>query len=160
MGGKPRVKPKSPEVGIKVTMEPGVDNEPLERCFSCFRQTAYWYTPKDVACCRTCARWLTPGEVPTKQQWIDKANRIVKGLRKPMEHWDKLASRHVVETIIRGAFHYTDERSVVGAMAQRRLLEIAEHEAPGDFVSTLVDRDRCIAGFSQLLDEIFGGEDE
>ena len=59
-----------------------------EECCRCFKPTAFWYTPKDVACCQACAKLMTADDVPTKDVWFDaavarakarKATRILAG---------------------------------------------------------------------------------
>lgn len=54
-------------VGIEVTKDP--DGGAVERCFRCFRRTAFWYGPKDVACCPGCATLVTDKAVPSKEMW-------------------------------------------------------------------------------------------
>lgn len=47
----------------------------IENCCFCRNPTAFWYKPKDVACCLECAANAEPGDVPDKQTWC-KRERI------------------------------------------------------------------------------------
>ena len=48
---------------------------------------------------------------------------------KPMDHWDHLAKKLVVEILVSSA-HSLDEKSIVGKLASARLLELAQAESP------------------------------
>jgi len=57
---------------MAIDLAPDPDNAPgrvREHCCFCFRPTAHWYAPKDVAVCISCAEVRDPAEVPTKAQW-------------------------------------------------------------------------------------------
>lgn len=56
---------------VTVEHEPmEISVEPYEHCCKCERETAYWYTPKDVPLCRECAVGLEDADIPTKAQWF------------------------------------------------------------------------------------------
>ena len=44
----------------------------LENCCLCEKPTAFWYEPKDVACCPTCAETATHESLPSKKEWCDR----------------------------------------------------------------------------------------
>lgn len=54
---------------ITVVREPEEFGRPTERCAFCWRRTAYWYEPKDVAVCRECAKKVSAKDVPSKAEW-------------------------------------------------------------------------------------------
>lgn len=64
---------------IEVTLEdPDVGSLDLERCCLCRAPTAYWYAPKDVACCQACAKSATPDRLPSKKEWCDRERALTK----------------------------------------------------------------------------------
>jgi hypothetical protein len=66
-------------MSIKVVRETGpVSLMDCEECFRCFKRTAFWFEPKDVACCQQCAVLCTVDDVPTKQVWFDAARARTK----------------------------------------------------------------------------------
>lgn len=72
---------------------------------------------------------------------------------KPFQHWQDLADELVIENLVRAAGQ-TDERSLVGYLAHKRLMELAEAENPTLFQRVLAQRDRCHAGFRNIMQEI------
>lgn len=54
---------------ITVVREPEEFGRPTERCAFCWRRTAYWFEPKDVAVCPICARTVKAKDVPSKAEW-------------------------------------------------------------------------------------------
>ena len=137
-------------VGIHVTRDP--DDVAIERCCNCRRKTAFWYTPKDVACCQTCASELCHDDVPSKDEWWPVPKNLC---GKPMSHWEAVARRDIIELLIRAA--YTgDNRSASGGIVRARLIELAKMEDPVLLEEVLDERFRCIEGFSRIMKDILG----
>lgn len=50
----------------------------LERCCFCRTKTDYWHQKNDVACCQPCAETHEESDLPTKEQWCRKEDRLNK----------------------------------------------------------------------------------
>lgn len=91
----------------------------------------------------------------------DTFEQIVQGRKsfnnKPIWHWEAEAEELVVELILRAAFQHTDNTSLIGYIARKRLLSIAVTENPTLFMKVLSSRDRCFRGFDNILKSIING---
>ena len=78
---------------------------------------------------------------------------------KPLSYWQAQADELVVESILRAALQYTDQRhpSIIGYLAGKRLLEIARTESPTLFQKVMATRARCLEGFARIMQNIVGG---
>jgi len=87
-------------------------------------------------------------------------DEIIRGKKqfngKPFSHWQAAANELVIESIIRAALHGTDERSLIGHIVRRRLMEIAHTENTTLAQKILHKRDRILGGFAVMLTRILG----
>lgn len=83
---------------------------------------------------------------------------VIKGRKKfngkSFEHWESLAEEHVIEAVVRAALHNSDPRSLIGYIAAKRLMEIAEKRNPTILGTVLAQRDLCIRGFHRIMRSI------
>jgi hypothetical protein len=71
----------------------------------------------------------------------------------PFSYWQSQADELAVELIVRSA-ESTDSRSLIGHLARKRLLEIAQAENPTVYEKVLASRDACMRGFVKILGEV------
>jgi hypothetical protein len=82
---------------------------------------------------------------------IDKRKRFN---GKPFSHWQREADELVVELILRAALQHTDPTSIIGHIARKRLLEIAQAENPILVKKVLAVRSACLAGFQRIMQNV------
>lgn len=73
---------------------------------------------------------------------------------KPFSHWQTLADELAVELMIRAALQHTDDTSIIGYLARRRLLEIARTENRSVYDRMLKSRETCLRGFTLIMQSI------
>jgi len=69
---------------------------------------------------------------------------------KPFSHWEDEAEELVIETLLRSS-HNFDQRSLIGHLASKRLMEIATKENPTLVERVLAQKDRCLQGFQTIM---------
>lgn len=74
--------------------------------------------------------------------------------RKPFSHWQAEADELVVELILRAALQHTDPTSIIGFMARKRLLAIAQAENPTLVKKVLAVRAACRTGFQRIMQSV------
>lgn len=79
---------------IRLEKEPVDPGPPYEACCFCRAPTAYWtkiaarQPGEQVACCQACARTHKVPEVPTKEAWFEKEERLSEPVRpRPRPMW-------------------------------------------------------------------------
>ncbi len=95
----------------------------------------------------------------TPKQW----DKLIEGAasknalfnKKPIRYWRAQADELVMELLVRAAYHQTDEHSIIGHLARKRLVEIAKAENKTLFKKILQERQRSMAGFKRIMREIF-----
>ena len=70
---------------------------------------------------------------------------------KPLKHWQREARKLVMDSLVRSM---TGGISIIHAMANARLLEIAKAEDPEMLDEVLAERDRCVSGFKLIMQDI------
>lgn len=73
---------------------------------------------------------------------------------KPIEHWQREATKLVIDQLVRASM--VDTRSVIGAAASKRLLELAQAESPELYQETLTERARCQVGLATVMNAMLG----
>lgn len=68
------------------------------------------------------------------------------------KHWQRKADELVVESLVRAA--ECDDRSLIGALAKARLLELARQESSEIYNDVLEHRDRCRENLGEILSDI------
>lgn len=63
-------------MSLEVTHDGTTRFEPAEHCCLCRVLTRYWYTPKDVVVCQQCAKTAKETDLPTKEEWFAKEERL------------------------------------------------------------------------------------
>jgi hypothetical protein len=74
--------------------------------------------------------------------------------------WQAMADELVVESIVRAALKFSGPHegySIVQELASKRLMEIAKAESPALVEKVLGERDRCLEGFSRLMEAVTTG---
>lgn len=74
-------------------------------------------------------------------------------LGKPMSHWEHEAKKLVVEILVRGYINL-DTRSIIGELASKRLMELANAENPETVKEVLETRARFAAGMAAIINDI------
>lgn len=69
---------------------------------------------------------------------------------KPVEHWERMATELVIDSLIRGSMLNT-EHNPVARQASQRMLELAKAESPELFLKVLDERARCQAGLQAVV---------
>lgn len=75
---------------------------------------------------------------------------------KPYKHWKDKADEHVMESLVRAAYHNTCSQSLIGYIACKRLLAIAEAMDPDLLKATLKQREKCLSGFATIVVNALG----
>ena len=93
---RPGEAPDGPVAAMTIPLEKEDDVEmPFERCCFCRKPTPWWTklprrTPgAQVACCQACSQERKHKDVPTKDEWCDKEERLMRVVRlkpPPREH--------------------------------------------------------------------------
>lgn len=68
---------------------------------------------------------------------------------KTKAHWEREAHKLVVETLLRSS--EMDKRSVIGALAAKRLYELAKAEDPEVLAELEIQRDNCRESIGLIL---------
>lgn len=75
---------------------------------------------------------------------------------KPYKYWKDKADEHVMESLVRAAYHNTCSQSLIGYIACKRLLAIAEAMDPDLLKATLKQREKCLSGFATIVVNALG----
>lgn len=79
-----------------------------------------------------------------------KCRRFYNG--KPFEHWQRMADKLVIETLVRAA--NPDATSIVIMLACEKLTHLAKALDPVIYAEVCDERDRCMSGLAALMGEI------
>ena len=72
---------------------------------------------------------------------------------KPFSHWEQMADELVIEQLVRAA-NLGEHQSLIGYLASKRLMELAQTENPTILERVLTTRDRCVQGFQQIMADL------